>query len=81
MPKALRPGERWSLDFLPDTFGASRRFRILAVISGEVTLSTDPAGVPLESGQTALLPAKLDAVSATAAGGGASLLEIFVGAS
>ena len=31
MPKALKPGERWSLDFLSDTFGASRRFRILAV--------------------------------------------------
>jgi putative transposase len=31
MPEALRPGERWSLDFLSDTFGTSRRFRILAV--------------------------------------------------
>ena len=31
MPEALRPGERWSPDFLSDTFGASRRFRILAV--------------------------------------------------
>jgi len=31
MPVALRPGERWSLDFLADTFGASRKFRILAV--------------------------------------------------
>ena len=31
MPTALRPNERWSLDFLSDTFGASRRFRILAV--------------------------------------------------
>ncbi|MCB1356445.1 MAG: IS3 family transposase [Maritimibacter sp.] len=31
MPEALRPGDRWSLDFLSDTFGASRRFRILAV--------------------------------------------------
>jgi putative transposase len=31
MPQALRPGERWSLDFLSDTFGVSRRFRILAV--------------------------------------------------
>ncbi len=31
MPEALRPGERWSLDFLSDTFGASRRFRILVV--------------------------------------------------
>ncbi len=31
MPEALRPGERCSLDVLSDTFGASRRFRILAV--------------------------------------------------
>ena len=31
VPEALKPGARWSLDFLPDTFGASRRFRILAV--------------------------------------------------
>ena len=31
IPKVLRPGERWSLDFLSDTFCASRRFRILAV--------------------------------------------------
>ncbi len=32
MPAALRPNARWSLDFLADTFGASRKFRILAVI-------------------------------------------------
>ena len=31
MPVALRPGERWSLDFVSDTFGASRKFRTLAV--------------------------------------------------
>ena len=31
MPEVQRPGERWSLDFLSDAFGASRRFRILAV--------------------------------------------------
>ena len=31
MPTAARPNMRWSLDFLSDTFGASRRFRILAV--------------------------------------------------
>ncbi|MDP7151602.1 MAG: IS3 family transposase [Paracoccaceae bacterium] len=31
MPEALKPGQRWSLDFLSDTFGASRKFRILAV--------------------------------------------------
>ena len=29
--QALRPGECWSLDFLSDTFSASRSFRILAV--------------------------------------------------
>ncbi len=32
MPEAARPNQRWSLDFVSDTFGASRRFRILAVI-------------------------------------------------
>jgi putative transposase len=31
MPAAARPNMRWSMDFLSDTFGASRRFRILAV--------------------------------------------------
>ena len=31
MPVALRPNDLWSLEFLSDTFGASRRFRILAV--------------------------------------------------
>jgi putative transposase len=32
IPDALRPSRRWSMDFLSDTFGASRRFRSLAVI-------------------------------------------------
>ena len=31
MPQALLPNQRWSMDFVSDTFGASRRFRILAV--------------------------------------------------
>ena len=31
MPEATRPNQRWSLDFLADNFGASRKFRILAV--------------------------------------------------
>ncbi|WP_347141050.1 IS3 family transposase [Paracoccus sp. SSK6] len=31
MPVPLLPNQRWSLDFLSDTFGACRRFRILAV--------------------------------------------------
>ncbi|WP_244270937.1 IS3 family transposase [Thioclava nitratireducens] len=32
MPAAAHPNARWSLDFLADSFGASRKFRILAVI-------------------------------------------------
>lgn len=31
MPVPLRPNQRWSLDFLSDTLGACRKFRILAV--------------------------------------------------
>jgi putative transposase len=31
MPVPLQPNQRWSLDFLLDTFGACRKFRILAV--------------------------------------------------
>ena len=31
MPLPLRPDQRWSLDFLSDTFGARRKSRILAV--------------------------------------------------
>ncbi len=31
MPEATQPNQRWSLDFLADNFGASRKFRILAV--------------------------------------------------
>ncbi len=31
MPAPLQPNQRWSLDFLSDTFGACRKFRILAV--------------------------------------------------
>ncbi|WP_155734773.1 IS3 family transposase [Rhodovulum sulfidophilum] len=31
MPVPLQPNQRWSLDFLSDTFGACRKYRILAV--------------------------------------------------
>jgi putative transposase len=31
MPVPLRPNDRWSMDFVADTFGASRRRRILAI--------------------------------------------------
>ena len=34
MPVPVRPNIRWSLDFVSDTFSASRRFRILAVNDG-----------------------------------------------
>ena len=32
MPIAGQPNARWSLDFVSDSFGTSRKFRILAVI-------------------------------------------------
>lgn len=32
MPVAVSPNARWSVDFVADTFGASRRLRILAVV-------------------------------------------------
>ena len=32
MPVAAHPNVRWSLDFVSDSFGASRKFRMLAVI-------------------------------------------------
>lgn len=32
MPAAAKPNMRWSMDFLSDTFGASRRFRIWALV-------------------------------------------------
>ena len=32
MPEAARPNARWSLDFMSDSFGASRKVRILAEI-------------------------------------------------
>ena len=31
MPVPLAPGARWSMDFASDAFGASRKFRILAI--------------------------------------------------
>jgi putative transposase len=34
MPGAAYPTARWSLDFVSDSFGASREFRVLAVIDG-----------------------------------------------
>jgi hypothetical protein len=35
LPPAAAPNARWSLDFVSDTYGASRRFRILAVVDAQ----------------------------------------------
>ena len=35
MPVPLRPNDRWSMDFVADTFGASRRLRI-PIVYGKV---------------------------------------------
>lgn len=43
------------------TIGGDDRFRILAVLSGEILLSDDPAAEPLKRGQTALIPASVTA--------------------
>ncbi len=59
------------------SFGGDQRFRILAVVAGEVTVAGDPSGQPLKHGETALLPASLPATSVNASEG-AMLLEIFV---
>lgn len=53
----------------------ARKFRIVAVTQGQVTLAGDPSGKPLTIGQTALLPASVDCVTVK---GTAELLEIVV---
>jgi putative transposase len=58
MPVSLPPNHRWSLDFVSDTFGACRKFRILAVNDDccreNLCLARDPrisgAGVARELG-------------------------------
>lgn len=48
MPVPLRPDQRWSLDFLSDTFGACRKFRILAVIA-DTSISGGQGGAELDA--------------------------------
>ncbi len=47
MPEAPRPNQRWSLEVVADSFGASRRFRIVAVTDGccrqNLALIADPS--------------------------------------
>ncbi len=70
---------RWFVD--PDeplvSLGGDDRFRILAIIGGNVTVSGDPADLPLETGQTMLLPASIGTVEITAIQA-TEMLEIYV---
>ena len=43
------------------------RFRIVAVLEGELTIAGDPSGIPLTQGQTILLPAATDRYELAAA--------------
>ncbi|HEY2760234.1 MAG TPA: type I phosphomannose isomerase catalytic subunit [Pirellulales bacterium] len=57
--------------------GGDDRFHLLAVVSGSVNVQGDLYGVPLESGQTILLPAALDAC-AVIPSDGTALLDIYL---
>lgn len=57
--------------------GGDGRFRILAVLNGNLTVSSDPSGQVLTAGQTILLPASLPESRLTP-NGTAEFLEIFV---
>lgn len=48
--------DRYTLD-RPKGVGGDERFHILSVLSGEIAIAGDPTGVPLRTGDTALLPA------------------------
>lgn len=53
--------DRWQLAE-PQTLGGDDRFHIVAVIRGSVVADGDPAGQPLQLGQTALFPGAAGAV-------------------
>ena len=50
MPLPRRPGERWSMDFVSDTFGASRKSRILEINDDCCRENLCPAAGPSISG-------------------------------
>jgi mannose-6-phosphate isomerase len=54
------------------------RFRILAVVKGELTITGDPSNSPLQLGQTCLLPACLERVGITPMVDQTEILEIHV---
>ena len=57
--------------------GGDDAMRIVSVVAGEVRLAGDPSGQPLQRGQTALLPAALGPIAATAESP-ATLLEAYL---
>ncbi len=67
---------RWNVDH-PVQLDTEGRFRILAVTRGSLSIEGDPAPLPLEVGQTALLPACLNQVTISPEDA-AEFLEIYV---
>ena len=70
---------RWSVgsNGSAATIGSDDSFRILAVTRGSVNVEGDPAGQPLEAGQTMLVPACVGAVDVVGTEP-SEVLEIFV---
>ncbi len=55
--------DRWRHSIGEEPLPLDHRFHLLAVLSGEVAISGDPTGRPLQAGETMLLPASRSAVS------------------
>jgi mannose-6-phosphate isomerase len=53
--------ERWQTSG-PVKIGCEDRFHLLCVLEGEMTISTDPSGLPVTRGQSLLLPASSPAL-------------------
>ncbi len=62
----------------PTTMGGDGRFRIVAVIGGEIKVAGDPSQSAMKLSDTTLLPACLGPTTLTPGQGGAEVLEIFV---
>jgi mannose-6-phosphate isomerase len=68
--------DRWHFD-VPQPIGGDNRCHIVAVIAGEATLESDPAGTPLALGQTALVPASVGPLAVTPTGP-TTLLDMYL---
>jgi mannose-6-phosphate isomerase len=69
--------DRWRLAE-PQTIGGGERFHIVAVLHGAITVAGDPAGKPLQLGETMLLPAELGPTLLSPHDGPATLLDIYL---